>query len=71
MKIYEAIAMLEQMDQTKECTVTFGQPKSLLGLPQLPLHQQYFQPLWVNQMPAVSDTTITCLNQATHTGPYN
>lgn len=24
MKIWEAVAMLEQMDQTKECTVTFG-----------------------------------------------
>lgn len=47
MKIYEAISMLEQMDPTKECTVTFGQPKSLLGFPQLPLHQQYFQPQWL------------------------
>ena len=27
MKIWEAIQMLEQMDQTKECTVTFGADK--------------------------------------------
>ena len=27
MKIWEAIQMLEQMDKTKECTVTFGEAK--------------------------------------------
>ena len=27
MKIWEAILMLEQMDHTKECTVTFGTEK--------------------------------------------
>ena len=27
MKVWEAIAMLEQMDKTKECTVTFGEVK--------------------------------------------
>ena len=27
MKIWEAIQMLEQMDNTKECTVTFGTAK--------------------------------------------
>lgn len=27
MKVWEAIAMLEQMDKTKECTVTFGEAK--------------------------------------------
>jgi len=27
MKVWEAIQMLEQMDKTKECTVTFGTAK--------------------------------------------
>lgn len=27
MKVWEAIQMLEQMDKTKECTVTFGEAK--------------------------------------------
>lgn len=35
MKIWEAIAMLEQMDHTKECTVTFGTEKQT-KVPQVP-----------------------------------
>ena len=36
MKVWEAIQMLEQMDKTKECTVTFGeakQAKPFSGIP--------------------------------------
>ena len=36
MKVWEAIQMLEQMDKTKECTVTFGeakQSKPFSGIP--------------------------------------
>lgn len=35
MKIWEAIQMLEQMDHTKECTVTFGTEKQT-KVPNLP-----------------------------------
>ena len=48
MKVYEAIAMLEQVDQNKECIVTFGTPvKQDSGEP---LHFQTpypTQPMWV------------------------
>lgn len=30
MKVYEAIAMLEQVDQNKECIVTFGTPTKVV-----------------------------------------
>ncbi len=57
MKIHEAIAMLEQMDQTKECTVTFGQPSVTHEYPGMPFQQQYI-PTWVVEKPV-------------YTGPYN
>lgn len=44
MKIWEAIAMLEQMDQNKECTVTFGQPKASGPYPGMPYHTPYWLP---------------------------
>ena len=58
MKIYEAIAMLEQMDQTKECTVTFGQPKSLLNYPGTPFQQ--YAPFFTGHKPAAETPYITC-----------
>lgn len=50
MKIHEAITMLEQMDPTKECTVTFGQPKNSLEYPGVPY--QHYAPLWAKQNPS-------------------
>lgn len=44
MKIWEAIAMLEQMDKTKECTVTFGEAKlakPFSGIPYPPGARNY------------------------------
>lgn len=39
MKIWEAIQMLEQMDHTKECTVTFGTEKQT-KVPHMPYPQR-------------------------------
>lgn len=41
MKIWEALAMLEQMDKTKECTVTFGETKLAKPFSGIPYPRDY------------------------------
>jgi len=61
MKIHEAIAMLEQMDQNKECTVTFGQPKSIFPYPGTPFqNHRYYPPVGPPTFPNFLPGTITC-----------
>lgn len=49
MKIWEALQMLEQMDQTKECTVTFGAEKQT-KVPHVP-HREWVigRGDWINR----------------------
>lgn len=48
MKIWEAIQMLEQMDQTKECTVTFGKDVGP-GSNTPPKHTKVISPAYYEQ----------------------
>ena len=41
MKVWEAIQMLEQMDKTKECTLTFGEVKLTKPFGGLPLQPRF------------------------------
>jgi hypothetical protein len=41
MRVWEAIAMLEQMDKTKECTVTFGEAKQAKPFSGIPYPRDY------------------------------
>lgn len=50
MKIWEAIQMLEQMDQTKECTVTFGKDVGP-GSSTPPKHTKVISPAYYEQQP--------------------
>lgn len=59
MKIWEAIQMLEQMDQTKEVTVTFGNKSETKPFPSHPFFKEApQQPYWVKTTP--NDYTVTC-----------
>lgn len=49
MKIWEAIQMLEQMDQTKECTVTFGKDVGP-GSNTPPKHTKVISPAYYEQL---------------------
>jgi hypothetical protein len=68
MKIWEAIQMLEQMDQNKEVTVTFGQAskKPFNGFPKYDTVRPQYVPdtgVWPTQ------PTITC--KSTGGGPVH
>jgi hypothetical protein len=75
MKVYEAIAMLEQMDPTKEVTVTFGPAPKLKNLNSLPT---FFGPIvaaqanphWVIGSEQWTDQ-VTMFNKAATTGPLH
>lgn len=52
MKIWEAVAMLQEMDQTKECTVTFSSDKKVKpfsGIP-YPTHTKVVSPAYYEKI---------------------
>ena len=64
MKIWEAIQMLEQMDQTKECTINFAEAKAKAPYFDFQKHQ-YVDPntrdRWVDQY-VPNRNVVTCID---------
>ena len=61
MKIWEAIQMLQQMDQTKDCTVTFGTDKQSKPLEPYPGRQWVdARGQWDVQRDTWPKNTVTC-----------
>lgn len=61
MKIWEAIQMLEQMDQTKEVTVTFGTKSDTKPFPSHPFFKEApQQPYWVKDNTTSDKYVVTC-----------
>lgn len=51
MKVWEAIQMLQEMDQTKECTVTFGAAKVATPFDSYTKHPHVIgREQWVNEI---------------------
>lgn len=60
MKIWEAIQMLQQMDQTKECTVSFDGAKVAIPFDSYQKHPHVIgREQWVNQI-NVGKSDINC-----------
>ena len=60
MKVWEAIQMLQEMDQTKECTVTFGAAKVATPFDNYTKHPHVIgREQWVNEI-TVGKSNITC-----------
>lgn len=60
MKVWEAIQMLEQMDQTKECTVTFGTAKVVTPFDSYTKHPHVIgREQWVKEV-HVGKSNINC-----------
>jgi hypothetical protein len=66
MKIWEALAMLEQMDKTKECTVTFGETKLAKPFSGIPYPRDYVigKEQWPESFFVNSDKyKVTCITK--------